>query len=66
MIYQSRPDICREYGTDPDDPCEYFTDDLANELLFDSDAAFDSWLRVRRERTQQRKARQKGRKQKSQ
>ena len=35
-IYQSRPDVCREYGSSGESGCEYFTDDLQFELHFES------------------------------
>lgn len=65
-IYDSRPQLCRDYGR-PDDPCEYFTDDAEYDLYFDTVEKFEAWsaveltkrarrLRKRRERERERKA----------
>jgi Fe-S-cluster containining protein len=43
-IYETRPQICRDYGLPGDDPCEYFTQDLEYDLFFANDAEFDAWL----------------------
>ncbi len=54
-IYETRPEVCREYGTKKD-PCEFFTDDLEYDLHFESDTQFDAWLA---KREQERKSRKK-------
>lgn len=43
-IYDSRPQICRDYGLPENAPCEFFTDRLQYELFFDSDTDFDEWV----------------------
>jgi uncharacterized protein len=68
-IYETRPQICREYGwpdaDSPDEPCEYFTGDGGYDLFFDSAEAFDRWsieqLRKRDERLARRRASYRGR-----
>jgi len=57
-IYESRPQICREYGwpdkdAPEEDPCEYFSPETGYDLFFDSAEAFDAWSRpalLKRER----------------
>lgn len=44
-IYETRPQICRDYGLPGQDPCEYFTDDLSYDLFFADDEAFDKWVK---------------------
>lgn len=43
-IYETRPQICREYGLPGDDPCEFFTENLEYDLLFEDDSQYESWL----------------------
>lgn len=43
-IYETRPQICRDYGLPGDDPCEYFTQDLEYDLIFENDAEYVAWL----------------------
>ena len=43
-IYETRPEICREYGLPGDDPCEYFTQDLEYDLFFANDEDFVAWF----------------------
>ena len=43
-IYETRPQICRDYGLPGDDPCEFFTADLEYDLLFEDDAQYVTWL----------------------
>ena len=47
-IYETRPQICREYGLPGSDPCEYFSEDLEYDLFFADDAAYERWLEERR------------------
>lgn len=42
-IYETRPQICRDYGLPGEDPCEFFTQDLEYDLYFPDDGAFDRW-----------------------
>jgi len=44
-IYETRPQICRDYGLPGQDPCEYFTEHLAYDLFFQDDEAFDKWVK---------------------
>ena len=47
-IYETRPQICRDYGSD--EPCEYFTDHLKYDLYFDSDEKFGEWADEQRKK----------------
>lgn len=47
-IYDDRPQICRDYGLPGADPCEYFTDDLEYDVLFENDAEFVAWLEAKK------------------
>ena len=47
-IYETRPQICRDYGLPGDNPCEFFTDDLEYDLFFEDDAAFEQWLKKKK------------------
>ena len=49
-IYESRPQICRDYGLPESDPCEYFTDDLEYDLFFESDDQLMKWLELRKKK----------------
>jgi len=49
-IYQTRPQICRDYGLPGKDPCEYFTKELSYDLYFEDDAQFMKWLEEKRAR----------------
>ena len=42
-IYETRPQICRDYGLPETDPCEYFTQDLDYDITFNDDAEFETW-----------------------
>lgn len=57
-VYETRPQICRDYGLPGEDPCEYFTKQLEYDLQFDNDAEFDEWL-AKRKRNRARKAKAK-------
>lgn len=54
-IYETRPQICRDYGLPGDDPCEYFTQDLEYDLFFDNDQAFDDWYKQYKDRKKKKK-----------
>ena len=43
-VYETRPQICRDYGLPGEDPCEYFTQDLEYDLFFANDEEFVNWL----------------------
>lgn len=43
-IYETRPQICRDYGLPGEDPCEYFTQDLEYDIFFSNDADLEAWL----------------------
>ncbi len=43
-IYETRPQICRDYGLPGEDPCEYFTQDLEYDLIFENDEEYVAWL----------------------
>jgi Fe-S-cluster containining protein len=47
-IYETRPQICRDYGLPGADPCEYFTQDLEYDLFFSNDAEFEAWVDKKR------------------
>jgi Fe-S-cluster containining protein len=49
-IYETRPQICRDYGLPGDDPCEYFTQDLEYDLFFTNDAELETWLAKKKNR----------------
>jgi Fe-S-cluster containining protein len=57
-IYETRPQICRDYGLPGADPCEYFTTKLDYDLQFFDDAQFDEWT------AEQRKKKRSGKKRK--
>ena len=64
-IYETRPQICRDYGTeDEEGPCEFFTDDLKYDLYFESDDAFAVWVAAESDKKKQRNARQRERRRK--
>jgi len=58
-IYETRPQICRDYGLPDGDegPCEFFTDDATYELYFDSSQSFEVWSREQLARRERRLAR---------
>ena len=56
-IYETRPEICREYGASADEPCEYFTEDLKYEQFFDSDEKFQTWAEAELEQRKQKRKR---------
>lgn len=59
--YDTRPGICREYGSPENGPCEYYSEGNDFELLFDSAEEFESYARVqieKRERRLERRRRQ--------
>lgn len=58
-IYETRPQICREYGMPEDGPCEYFTDDLKYDLYFDNDETFAVWAAERLEKKRRKKLKRK-------
>ena len=62
-IYETRPEICREYGASADEPCEYFTDDLKYDQYFASDEKFQAWAEAELE--QRKKKRQRARRRQS-
>ncbi len=68
-IYETRPQICRDYGVKDGEPCEFFTDELEYDLYFDSDEKFDVWSRAEQEKKEERRrkrARLKARRQRQQ
>ena len=58
-IYETRPQICRDYGLPDGDegPCEFFTDDATYDLYFDSSESFEVWSREQLARRERRLAR---------
>lgn len=57
-VYETRPEICREYGSPhAGDSCEYFETPADYELYFDSAEAFEAWSRPRLEKREKRLAR---------
>ena len=63
-IYETRPQICRDYGTAKEGPCEFFTEDLKYELYFDSDRGLEAWLSNAQDHEEDRKQRRKARRKK--
>lgn len=72
-VYETRPQICRDYGW-PDEensevPCDYFNEGLEYDLFFDDAEKFGEWAKVqvaRREaRLAKRRARDRARKEKA-
>ena len=49
-IYETRPQICRDYGLPGADPCEFFTQHLEYDLYFENDAEFDAWYELYKNR----------------
>ncbi len=58
-IYETRPQICRDYGIPEEGPCEYFTDDLSYDLYFDNDDTFAAWAEEQLEKRRQKKLKRK-------
>ncbi|MBD3869223.1 MAG: YkgJ family cysteine cluster protein [Acidobacteria bacterium] len=59
-IYDTRPDVCRDYGDPEDGPCEFYADTLKFDLYFDSAEAFEPYmakqLKKRKKRLAKRRA----------
>lgn len=55
-IYETRPQICRDYGLPGEDPCEFFTKDMEYDLFFGDDKSFDKWYEERKARKKAKKA----------
>jgi Fe-S-cluster containining protein len=54
-IYESRPGICREYGSPASEAdCEYFEEGLAFDLRFETAEAFEAWSREDLARSEER------------
>ena len=51
-IYEDRPDICRDYAMEPDDLCEYFTDET--DYAFETAEAFHAWMKRKADRADRR------------
>ena len=49
-VYDTRPQICREYGwpdeENPDVPCDYFNEGLDYDLFFDDAEKFGEWAKA--------------------
>ncbi len=60
-VYETRPQICREYGwpdeDNPDVPCDYFNDGLDYDLYFDTPEKYEAWAAVELEKREKRLAR---------
>ncbi len=57
-IYETRPQICRDYGLpEKEGPCEYFTQDVDYDLFFESAEKFEAWTVVNLEKRARRLAR---------
>ena len=63
-IYETRPQICRDYGSEKEGPCEFFTEDLKYDLYFESDEDLEAWLSNAQDHREERKARRKARRKK--
>ena len=63
-IYETRPEICREYGSAEAGPCEFFTEDLKYDLYFDKDEDLETWLSNAQDHQEERKERRKARRKK--
>jgi len=65
-IYDTRPQICRDYGLpEKEGPCEYFTQDVSYDLFFETAEAFESWSRAELAKREQRLARRRARRERS-
>jgi len=65
-IYETRPQLCRDYGLpEIDGPCEYFSDDADFQLHFDTAEKFDAWAKVEMEKREQRLARRREKRRKA-
>ena len=63
-IYETRPQICRDYGVpEKEGPCEFFTQDVKYDLFFESAEEFEAWSRVELEKRERRLARRRLRRQ---
>jgi Fe-S-cluster containining protein len=50
-IYETRPDLCREYGVPSlGGECEFYSDGSEYELYFDSAEKFEAWAKGEQER----------------
>ena len=54
-IYETRPQVCRDYGVKDGEPCEFFTDELEYDLYFDSDEKFEAWYKAEQEKKEKRR-----------
>jgi Fe-S-cluster containining protein len=64
-IYETRPQICRDYGMpEAEGPCEFFTKDVEYDLFFDTAEKFEAWSKVELEkralRLERRRAKSRG------
>jgi len=55
--YETRPEVCREYGSSGKIPCEYFNRDLSFDRYFDSTESFEVFARCELEKRKRRLAR---------
>ncbi len=60
-IYEQRPHICREQGSPQEGVCDFFTQDLKQDLYFDTDEDLETWLASARHYQAERKERRKAR-----
>ncbi len=61
-IYETRPQICRDYGLPVfGGPCEFYAQDLEFDLFFDSPEKFEAWSRIELGRRECRLARRRKR-----
>jgi Fe-S-cluster containining protein len=67
-IYDTRPDVCRDYPDPADMSCEYETENLKYDLFFDNAELFQTWvdkqLKKRDKRLAKRRAKRKKKKNK--
>jgi len=54
-IYETRPQICRDYGLPGGETCEYFTKDLEYDLEFRNDSEFQAWVEKKKKKEKKRK-----------
>lgn len=54
-VYETRPQICRDYGLPGGEACEYFTKDLEYDLEFRNDAEFQTWVEQQQKKKKRKK-----------
>jgi len=58
-IYETRPDVCRDYPDPEDMSCEYESENLKYDLFFDAAEPFQEWAEREMKKRKKRKAKRK-------